>query len=112
MPGGLRFIVISSNEQVAWDEQKELFDSEAPSSQEWGKIVEIGDLLTGKVSGRRSDEEINLYASNTGTGNQFAEAVAIVYEKGTTRGGGKEVPADWIMTSVKKWSDRGFFPSP
>ena len=98
-------IVISSREQVGWDEQEAI-------SRRSEKIADLGDLLTGKVSGRRTDEEINLYASNTGTGNQFAAAGAIVYEKARAKGVGKEIPTDWLMTNVKKWSDRGFFPSP
>jgi ornithine cyclodeaminase len=98
-------IVISSREQVAWDEQKEL-------SKRTERIVDLGDLLTKKVSGRTSDEDINLFASNTGTGNQFCAAGAIVYEKAKAKKMGREIPTEWLMASVKEWSDRGFFPSP
>ena len=65
-----------------------------------------------KVTGRKSEDEINLFASNTGTGNQFAAAGAMVYEKARERGLRKEIPTEWLMTDVKKWADRGFFPSP
>jgi hypothetical protein len=58
---------------------------------------------------RQGDQSV---CEQTGTGNQFAAAAAIVYEKAKTKGGGNEVPADWMMTSVKQWSDRGFFPLP
>jgi len=105
-------IVISSKEQISWDEQKELDGQRGAKDGDWGKVVELGDLLTKKVSGRRNDDEINLYASNTGTGNQFAAAGAIVYEKAKAQGIGRELPTEWLMTSVKKWSDRGIYPSP
>lgn len=99
------FIVISSREQMAWDEQTVL-------SSRADKVYDLGELLTGKVAGRRNDEEINMFASNTGTGNQFAAAGALVCEKAKAKGLGKEIPTEWLMTDVKKWADRGFFPSP
>ena len=74
-------------------------------------MVELGELLAGEVQGRRSEEDINLFANNTGTGNQFAAAGAIVYQKARERGVGREIPTDWLMTSVKEWADRGFSPS-
>ena len=98
-------IVISSREQVAWDQQ-------APLAQRMDKIRDLGELVTGKVLGRRSDDEINLYASNTGTGNQFAAAGAMVYEKAKVKGLGREIPTEWLMTDLKEWAERGFFPSP
>jgi alanine dehydrogenase len=101
-------IVVSLMQQVAWDEQHQLFDS----SRTRGKVVELGDLLLGKVPGRRGDDEITLFANNTGTGNQFAAAGAIVYQKARAQGIGREIPTDWLMTSVKKWADLGFYPSP
>jgi len=76
------------------------------------KIRDLGELVTGKVLGRRGDDEINLYASNTGTGNQFAAAGAMVYEKAKAKGLGREIPTDWFMTDLKEWAERGFFPSP
>ncbi len=98
-------IVISSRAQMAWDEQKRL-------SNRKDKLFDLGELLQGKVTGRKSEEEINLFASNTGTGNQFAAAGAMVYEKARERGLGKQIPTEWLMTDVKKWADQGFFPSP
>jgi alanine dehydrogenase len=105
-------IVISSKEQVIWDEQKNIIEPNREDIKDWGKIVEIGDLLTDKVPGRKNEEEINLYASNTGTGNQFAAAGAIVYEKAKKRGTSVEIPTELLMVSVKNWSTRGYFPSP
>ncbi len=98
-------IVISLREQLSWDQQTHL-------SQRLHKIRDLGELVTGKAAGRTSDEEINLYASNTGTGNQFAAAAAIVYEKAKAMGLGREIPTEWLMTSVKDWAEKGFFPSP
>ena len=98
-------IVISSREQMAWDEQGRLANRAE-------KLFDLGELLRGKVAGRRSEDEINLFASNTGTGNQFAAAGAVAYEKARAKGLGKEIPTEWLMSNVKKWADRGFFPSP
>ncbi|NIO09305.1 MAG: hypothetical protein GTO40_15355, partial [Deltaproteobacteria bacterium] len=98
-------IIISSRAQMAWDEQDHL-------ARQSDKLFDLGELLQGKVKGRKSEQEINLFASNTGTGNQFATAGAMVYEKAKEKGLGKEIPTEWLMTDVKKWADRGFFPSP
>ena len=98
-------IVISLREQLSWDQQTHL-------SQRLDKIRDLGELVTGKVEGRRSEEEINLYGSNTGTGNQFAAAGAMVYEKAKAKGLGREIPTEWLMTDLKEWAERGFFPSP
>ncbi len=98
-------IVISSRDQLVLDEQTHL-------SQHSDKIFDLGEIVIGKVAGRRNKEEVNLYASNTGTGNQFAAAGAVVYEKSRAKGVGREVPTEWFMTSVKKWAELGFYPSP
>ena len=102
-------IVINSWEQTVWDNQTELsgWAKEHP-----GKLAELGDLLTGKVPGRRNEDDINLYASNTGTGNQFAATGAMVYEKARASGVGREIPTEWLMVDLSKWTERGFFPSP
>jgi ornithine cyclodeaminase/alanine dehydrogenase-like protein (mu-crystallin family) len=105
-------IVITSKEQVIWDDQKNLREPTKNGENDWGKIVELCDLLTGAVPGRKDEEEINLYASNTGTGNQFAAAGAIIYEKAKARSMGIKIPTEQLMINVKDWSDRGYFPSP
>jgi len=98
-------VVISSRAQMAWDEQVRL-------SSRADKLFDLGELLQGRVAGRNNDDEINLFASNTGTGNQFAAAGATAYEKARAKGLGREIPTEWLMTNVKEWADRGFFPSP
>ena len=102
------FVMISSMDQAHWDKQSRILNA----SETDEKVAELGEVLTGKVPGRRSEEEINLFANNTGTGNQFAAAGAIVYEKAKEKAVGREIPTEWLMTSVKQWADKGFYPSP
>ena len=52
---------------------------------------QLGDVIIGKVPGRRDDREIIIYDA-TGTALQDVAAAALVYEKARARGRGTEFP--------------------
>jgi ornithine cyclodeaminase/alanine dehydrogenase-like protein (mu-crystallin family) len=56
----------------------------------WSEVHELGDLVTGRVSGRNNREEINLFRESQGGFGDVAFA-ACVYEEAVRRGLGKKV---------------------
>jgi ornithine cyclodeaminase/alanine dehydrogenase-like protein (mu-crystallin family) len=106
-------VVISSRAQAIWDDQKHLLAlGEKHGFGPDRQIPEIGDLLLGRVPGRETDDQVTVFANNTGTGNQFAAAGAVVYENARKQGVGRELPNEWFMSDVSEWAARGFYPSP
>jgi ornithine cyclodeaminase/alanine dehydrogenase-like protein (mu-crystallin family) len=61
---------------------------------------DLGELLAGKVPGRRSEAEITCFANNVGTGLQFAAAGAAVLAKAREMRVGTELPDDWFSEDV------------
>ena len=61
---------------------------------------DLGDLLSGKAPGRKSENEISLFANNVGTGLQFAAAGAAVLAKAREMKIGTELPDDWFSEDV------------
>lgn len=58
------------------------------------------DLISGKQSGRETDDEITCFLNNTGTGYQFAACGAIAYAKARELGIGNELPTGWFTEDV------------
>jgi ornithine cyclodeaminase/alanine dehydrogenase-like protein (mu-crystallin family) len=61
---------------------------------------DLGELLSGKAPGRRSEAEITCFANNVGTGLQFAAAGAAVLAKAREMKIGTELPDDWFSEDV------------
>ena len=53
--------------------------------------MEIQDLISGKMSGRKTADEITVFNNNTGAGLQFAGVGASVLRTGETNGFGKGI---------------------
>ncbi|MBI3939806.1 MAG: ornithine cyclodeaminase family protein [Acidobacteria bacterium] len=78
-------------------------DKSAPAAVKppfWLAEPELKDLLTDKVSGRRSEEEVTCFINNVGLGIQFAALGSAVYKEATSKGIGREIPTDWFLESV------------
>ena len=54
----------------------------------WDKVVELGDIASGKHPGRASDEQITLHANNNGTAAADLAIAHWVYEECKTLGRG------------------------
>jgi alanine dehydrogenase len=68
---------------------------------DWEDQTEIGDVITGAVSGRTSDEEITCFVNNVGLGFQFAAAGSLLLERARQEGiGGMDIPLDWFTQTV------------
>jgi ornithine cyclodeaminase/alanine dehydrogenase-like protein (mu-crystallin family) len=60
----------------------------------------FADLLLGKVSGRESKMEINLFKSE-GTGVQFAALGQLAYLRSKEKGLGCELPSEWFIQKIR-----------
>jgi alanine dehydrogenase len=90
-------IVVLSREQVHHDEQFDILGPVTRGRMEWDDIKELGDVLTGTAPGRTRDDEITIFANNTGMGLQFAAVGARALALAEERGLGHEVPTDWFL---------------
>lgn len=62
----------------------------------WKRFSELGDLISGRVPGRRTDEDITYFHSG-GAAIQFAAVGAKVVEAARTQGLGREIPVGWFL---------------
>lgn len=61
----------------------------------------LEEVVTGKVRGRSSREQIIFFNNVPGLGIQFAAAGAKAYERARHRGLGKEVPTEWFVQEMR-----------
>lgn len=66
----------------------------------WGRIADLGQLASGRASGRQRADEATLFVNNIGMGLQFAAVGARVYEAARARGLGRDLPTDWFTENV------------
>jgi len=90
-------IVVTSKEQIYHDKQVDILGPVEKGRISFDDIASIGDLLNGSSKGRQSDEDITVFANNTGMGLQFAAVASRVYEKAKEQGAGHDVPTDWFL---------------
>ncbi len=71
-----------------------------PSSPSGERIVFLRDVAEGKVSGRRSPDEITHSERGTIQGVQFFPVAAKVYERAREQGLGRQLPAEWFLQDI------------
>ena len=59
------------------------------------------DLLTGKVTGRTSPNQITSFINSGTQGLQFASAAGMVYRLARERGMGRELPTEWFVQDIR-----------
>ena len=106
------FIVLNNKETAITNQQRELLDLIDQGKFGWDKVCELGQVLIGAHPGRKSEQQIIYYKSNTGVGIQFAAAGALIYEECKKQGLGRELPSEWFGADLSEWMDKGFMPSP
>jgi ornithine cyclodeaminase/alanine dehydrogenase-like protein (mu-crystallin family) len=83
-------MAVCSKSQAIQDQQGDLFDPVEAGVTSWDRIVELGDLLNGKVPGRSSAREITLFKNNAGQGIADVALAALAFKKITERGAGQD----------------------
>ncbi len=106
------FIVLNHKETAITNQQRELLDLIDRGDFGWDKVCELGEVLTGTHPGRKTEQQIIYYKSNTGVGIQFAAVGALIYEKCKNKGLGRELPSEWFGADLSDWMNKGFMPSP
>ena len=66
-----------------------------------GDYPEYCDLLTGKVPGRESDEQITFYHNMGNQGLQFSSVGGLVYRKAKAEGLGRAIPTEWFLQDIR-----------
>jgi ornithine cyclodeaminase/alanine dehydrogenase-like protein (mu-crystallin family) len=64
---------------------------------DWDAMIELGDLLNGRATGRAGPEEITHHINNNGCGMQFAAAGARILDNARRMGLGVELPGDYFL---------------
>ena len=83
-------IVVESIEQAQL-EAGDLFQPIDSGHLHWNQVHELGDILLGRLAGRETAEEINLFKS-VGLGLQDMALAAKIYEAAVRDGAGVEIP--------------------
>jgi ornithine cyclodeaminase/alanine dehydrogenase-like protein (mu-crystallin family) len=79
-------IFVNVREQIRQDRQGEIFQAVEGGRLSWERIGEIGDLVTGKAAGRKSEVEITFYNNNAGMGIVDVSLAAYVYRMAEKHG--------------------------
>ncbi|MQA67067.1 MAG: hypothetical protein GEU76_14395 [Alphaproteobacteria bacterium] len=85
------FIVTNWRESVVQDQQAGLIEPIEAGIIGWDKIVELGEIITGKHPGRTSDEQITYHANNNGTAASDLAIAQWVYEQCKKMGRGQRL---------------------
>jgi ornithine cyclodeaminase/alanine dehydrogenase-like protein (mu-crystallin family) len=92
--------VVHSKEVARLDKSPDIWEAAENGIVTWNSIHEIQDLISGRVPGRTSPDQITLFNNNTGAGTQFAALGAAVLRKARSMGLGRELPTEWFLEDV------------
>jgi ornithine cyclodeaminase/alanine dehydrogenase-like protein (mu-crystallin family) len=67
----------------------------------WDDVVDLSDVVSGKVPGREHRDDITLFKNNGGMGLQFAAIAPAVYQRAREAGIGKALPVEWFLEEMK-----------
>jgi ornithine cyclodeaminase/alanine dehydrogenase-like protein (mu-crystallin family) len=84
-------VIATLKEQAIMDEQADLFEPVSRDIISWEKIGNLGELVTGKVPGRRSPNDITVFKQNSDQGVGFMALAKLAHEKATAAGLGVEI---------------------
>jgi len=84
-------VVATLKEQAIMDEQGDLFEPVANGVMSWDRIADLGELVCGKVSGRRSPAEITVFKQNSDQGVGFMALAKLAHDKARAAGLGIEI---------------------
>ncbi len=91
---------VHSKEVARNDQSPDVWEAAQKGIVQWDDIVEIQDLVAGKVKGRTSADQITVFNNNTGAGTQFAAVGSAVLKRAKAMGLGRELPVEWFLEDV------------
>lgn len=107
-----RTIVVNDWESVIDNDQTELLEPMAEGMFTRDQIVELGDIVAGKLEVRSGGEGIVYFKNNSGLAIQFAAAGRIIYDRVMAEGTNRQIPTEWLGTDLSALYAKGFRPSP
>lgn len=90
-------LAVTSKEQIHHDKQVDILGPVERGLKTWDQITDLGDLLHGRGTRRTSDEQLSVFANNTGMGIQFAAVCSRILQRCEEAGLGHEVPTEWFL---------------
>lgn len=66
----------------------------------WQGAPLLQDVVSGRIPGRASADQITVFINNFGSGLQFAAVAKVLLENAEARGVGRELPDDWFLQAV------------
>jgi alanine dehydrogenase len=87
-------------EGVVIEEKVEGRGWQLAEEDDFEKLPTLPELVSGRVEGRRSNDDVTCFINNIGLGYQFAAAGSLVYRKAKASGLGHELPTDWFTEDV------------
>ena len=92
--------VVHAKDVAQQDQSPDVWEIAQKGIKSWESIVEIQDLVAGKVQGRTHADQITVLNNNTGAGTQFAAVGASVLKRARALGLGRELPTEWFLEDV------------
>jgi ornithine cyclodeaminase/alanine dehydrogenase-like protein (mu-crystallin family) len=84
-------VVATLKEQAIMDEQADLFEPVSSGVTSWDQIADLGELVAGKVHGRRSPQDITVFKQNSDQGVGFMALANLAHDKARAAGRGIEI---------------------
>jgi ornithine cyclodeaminase/alanine dehydrogenase-like protein (mu-crystallin family) len=92
---------VTSKSQALHDEEGDIFDPVFKDKiLAWEDVVELPELVAGKVRGRKSAKQITVFKHQTGNGLWYASAGHELYKRALERGVGEEFPARLLLQDL------------
>ena len=92
--------IVHSKEVARLDQSPDIWEVAQKGIRAWDSIREIHELLSGRVSGRTTANQITVFNNNTGAGTQFAALGSAVLKRARDLGLGREIPTEWFLEDV------------
>lgn len=84
-------ILVNVREQSIIEEHGDLCEPIAKGITSWDRIIELGDILTGRSAGRQAKEQITLFKQNSDQGVGFMALAKLAHDKAIAHGLGMEI---------------------
>ena len=92
--------IVHSKEVARLDQSPDIWEVAQKAIKSWDSIYEIQELLSGRIAGRTSANQITVFNNNTGAGTQFAALGSAVVKRARALGLGRELPTEWFLEDV------------
>jgi ornithine cyclodeaminase/alanine dehydrogenase-like protein (mu-crystallin family) len=92
--------IVHSKEVARLDQSPDIWEAAQKGIKAWDSIYEIQELLSGRIAGRTSANQITVFNNNTGAGTQFAALGSAVVKRARKLGLGRELPTEWFLEDV------------